>query len=591
MSKNVCGECKFYLVRGVCPKAEYKKRDLNVVACFPTDVACELFQQKYKKQNGEEPKMEDSLELLNKHIFKCPTDTEKVLIYIKGTYINAKPTIWKMLETKYGEQLKRNFVDESYAHLQRANTIDRQKINQFTNTIPIQNGLFNILTREVTPFDSEQVFTYKLGVTYNPEHQCQKWIDFVKQVVTKDDIPLLQEIMGYCLLPDMPYHKMFWLYGTGRNGKGVVIRTIEAIIGKENCSTLNLSEFTEGRRFSLQKLYGKFMNISSEPKISKYGIQTTVLKMVTGEDTIDAELKGKNTRLKFVNHSKLIVLGNHFPKVDDNSLGWWDRVVVLKFPNSFEGKNKIVQIERNWVPEELSGIFNWMLEGLYRIAENNGFSTSEFAEETKTEFMKVSDPFNAWIIENCILIPNAYLIRDEALTAYFDYCDEIGADRDSKRIFFEKMRQTPKIKDIQKKIHGKAERVFEGITLKNERYINQTGLMESQSRTSRTLESAVHHNSTENNNNIEQIKNSVNSATFATNNSMSIPEPKQILWSNETQKTLRNGLFSTWSKESYYGVMAKIGFDILTAERIFKKLEDEGHIFSIDFDKSEWRWV
>jgi len=283
-------------------------------------------------------------------------------------------------------------------------------------------------------------------------------------------------MMGYCLLPSMPLHKMFWLYGTGRNGKGVIVRTLEAILGADSCGNLNLSEFREGRRFALSQLYGKLINISSEPPISKYGLPTTVLKMVTGQDTIKAELKGKNERLSFTNVSKLFILGNHFPKVEDNSLGWWDRVIVLNFPNSFEGEKCVPDIEKNWIPEELSGVFNWMLEGLYRIRENNGFSASKSTEETKAEFMKVSDPFNAWIIERCEKIPSAYMLREDALNSYFEYCDDIGAERDSKRLFYEKMRQTPQVKDVgQKKIAGKPQRVFQGITLKVTEVTEVTG--------------------------------------------------------------------------------------------------------------------
>jgi hypothetical protein len=45
-----CGDCKFHLKRGVCPKAEYKSSEQNRIACLSTDPACELFQSKKKKQ-------------------------------------------------------------------------------------------------------------------------------------------------------------------------------------------------------------------------------------------------------------------------------------------------------------------------------------------------------------------------------------------------------------------------------------------------------------------------------------------------------------------------------------------------------------
>ena len=190
--------------------------------------------------------------------------------------------------------------------------------------------------------------------------------------------------------------------------------------------------------------------------------------MVTGQDRISAELKNSNKRIDFDNFAKLLVLGNHFPKVEDNSLGWWDRVETLKFPNSFEGNKTIPNIENRGIPEELSGIFNWMLEGLYRLYEKNDFSSSKSTEETKTEFMRISDPFNAWILENCKKIKHAYLTREEALTDCEKYCEEIGADILTKKAFYEKMRNEPQVTDIKKRIGTKIERVFEGITLKKD---------------------------------------------------------------------------------------------------------------------------
>ena len=423
---------------------------------------------KEDKRSPEEIATEKALSLLSGSYYKCTTDTKEILVYDNesGIYEPAEPFIHKLLEVFFGNSLKRYFVKEIEAHLQRRNYIDRSKINRYTNKIPIKNGLFNFETRETEPFDHKQVYTYSLNIEYDPEATCPKWKKFVKEIIEPDAIPLLQEIMGYCLLPSIPFHKIFWFYGIGRNGKGVVIRTLEAILGKDTCAHLNLSEFTEHRRFSLCQLYGKLINVSSEPQLSKYGLPTQILKMITGQDTINAELKGKNKRLDFLNFAKPLILGNRFPKVDDDSLGWWDRVIVLEFPNSFEGEKEIQDIEKRWIPEEISAIFNWMLEGLYRLYTNRQFSTSKSVEETKAEYMKQSNPFTAWLIENCIFLKNAYLTRDEALTDYENYCNELDLEKDTRRIFYEKLRRTPKVTESKKMVAGKTPRVFEGLTLK-----------------------------------------------------------------------------------------------------------------------------
>lgn len=426
-------------------------------------------QKKFRStEKGFKPSMGYALEVLNQKKYICPTDTKEVLLYEKPIYVDAEPFIHLILEREFGKYLTKNFVNEAYAHIQRSNPVIRKEINKFVNSIPLKNGMFNLSGQFLEEHENKNYLTFCYNAEYDRDANCPNWKKFLKQILPEKKSRLfLQEWFGYLLLPDMPLHKLFWFYGTGRNGKGVVIRTAEFILGKENCSSLNLSEFSEGRRFSLCQLYGKLLNVSSEPKLTKYGLQTNVLKMASGEDTIHAELKGKNSRLNFKNVAKITVLGNRFPKVNDNSEGWWERVEPLRFPNSFIGKKNIPHIEDNWIPQEINGILNWALEGLYCLRKNKVFTTSKDAKETKAEFMRVSDPFKAWILERCVKIPNAYIINDEALTAFHEYCDEIGADREEKRIFYKKMRTESRVKEKQKIISKKNKRVFVGITLNN----------------------------------------------------------------------------------------------------------------------------
>jgi P4 family phage/plasmid primase-like protien len=465
---RTCGDCKFHLKCGVCPKAEFKKREDNLTACLPSDPACELFQPKINPEN-EAPEMGEVLSILNdRFTVICPTDTKEILGFNEGHYVPFETRVHEVLEENYVENLKSYFVEETMKHLQRSNYIERKEINKFTNKIPVKNGLLNLLTRDLEKFTPNEFFTYKLNVEYDPSAECPEWLKFLNETLREEDISLLQEIMGYCLLPEMPFHKLFWFYGTGRNGKDRVIKTLEHILGEENTSHLNLGEFRESRRFSLCQLYGKFLNVSSEPE-SKYAISTNILKLISGENLIHAELKGKNNRLAFINKAKVIVVGNAFPKVEDSSTGFWERVEVLNFPFSFTGKDCIPNIERKWIPKETSGILNWMLEGLYRLKENGQFSTSKTIEETKAEFMRVSDPFRAWLNDYCVFLPEAYLTRKEAYNSYRDYTDgELGATPDSERTFYGKMRQTPKVRDTRIRIKGKRERVFQGITSKIE---------------------------------------------------------------------------------------------------------------------------
>lgn len=414
------------------------------------------------------PNMEYILDELNTQQYICPIDTEEVLIYQEPIFVPGKAIIFTQLEKEYEAAMGKNFASEVYAHLQRANFVERDIMNKFTNGLPFKNGMFNLKTKNLEKHSSANYLTFHYNGEYDNKADCPEFKKFVTQILPdiKDQL-LLQEIMGYCLYPDMPLHKLFWFHGKGRNGKGRIILTLEYILGKKNCSQLAISDFSESRRFALCKLCGKLLNVSSEPTVSEHGIQTNVLKMITGEDTIYAEIKGSNNRLQFTNIAKPIILGNKFPKTNDNTLGWWDRNECLKFPKEFIGKDKILNVEKKWLPHETNGIILWMLKGLYRLLEQGEFTKSKSALETKAEYMKVSDPFNAWLIEDIEFNPNTFIESKETHEMYKNYCFEIGADPVTRTQLYQLLRDTPRVTYIPKKLKGKTERVFLGITQKN----------------------------------------------------------------------------------------------------------------------------
>ena len=67
----------------------------------------------------------------------------------------------------------------------------------------------------------------------SPEGDCPTWLDFL-DTVTGGDVELqryLQRMAGYCLTGVTTEHALFFLYGTGANGKSVFANTLTAIIG------------------------------------------------------------------------------------------------------------------------------------------------------------------------------------------------------------------------------------------------------------------------------------------------------------------------------------------------------------------------
>jgi P4 family phage/plasmid primase-like protien len=320
----------------------------------------------------------------------------------------------------------------------------------FSRKIALENGLLDLENANIKlePFSPEEMPFHSLPTTYDKDAKCPSWEEFIKQVVNPDDIATLQEWSGYLLLPDYRFHKLLWVHGAGRNGKGVWQRTMEAILGEDNISSVGLEELDGSHRFALRQLYGSLFNPCSEPAINKI-LQTPLLKKATGQDTIDAEIKGKQKRLKFRNYAKITVIANRFPRVQDTTVAFKERRLFIKFPNEYLDSNgtQIPNLENVWLnnPQEKSGILNWMLDGLKRLLAQGHFTQSKTQQETEMEFQKASDSISAFLTEMGVFNRILVTTRSKAFDSYKNYCDVFGLFAESEKKFTVRLKETPKI--------------------------------------------------------------------------------------------------------------------------------------------------
>jgi len=345
-------------------------------------------------------------------------------------------------------------------------SVTYEEIENSKQLAACENGLLDVRRNILTDFTPNEFVTSKLTVSYKPDAKYPIWEKFIDQVCPEDK-DALQELAGYCLLRDYPIHIIFWLLGIGRNGKGVFTRTLEGMLGQENCSSIPLDQLDGKHRFALARLRRSLLNISSEPRTDKI-LQTELLKSVTGQDTIGGEHKGKQEEVRFRSSAKMVVVGNRYPKVTDNTVAFWGRLVLIDFPNQFVGKDQIQNLEKKWLddPEEKSGILNWMLEGLHRLLSNRGFTTSKTQTEQIIQFKRASDSIGAFQTEIGLIERHLVTTRAEAFGTYKQYCELIGVAAENDKVFTQRMKQLSNVKDTSKTIDGKKSRVWLGFGLK-----------------------------------------------------------------------------------------------------------------------------
>jgi putative DNA primase/helicase len=246
------------------------------------------------------------------------------------------------------------------------------RINQ-VKYLTLQNGLYDLDAGELIGHSRDIFTTNLLPYNYDPLATCPRFILFLKEIFedNQEKIDFVQEAVGYAFHKSLPTPAVFFLVGDGSNGKSVFINTIASLIGKDNTSNVSFNALSD-EKYVLE-LFQKMINISGETPQNKC-INTDTVKAATAGDWITGRELYKPP-MKFRPFAKHFLSMNKPPVIMDQSHGMWRRIWVLTFDKCFTDEEKDLQLEEKLV-NELSGIFNWALEGYQTLKERN-FALSE----------------------------------------------------------------------------------------------------------------------------------------------------------------------------------------------------------------------
>lgn len=275
------------------------------------------------------------------------------------------------------------------------------------------NGTYNMINKKFKEncWDRDIINTFIMPYEYNATAECKKFKQFLDDIFNGDKavISVIQEIFGYTFCyGQAPADKFFYLYSMGRSGKSVLTNILRKLHGDDRVSALSLENLEQ--RFQLATLVGKAVNITPEGNPNKL-FNTSILKALTGRDAVLIEEKYKSSYSATLN-IKLIIISNHLLNVNDDSFGFWQRILPIHFPNIYvplpiNGKRKKGTKYQNLNLEaeletELSGIFNWAMEGLSRLSDNGWvFTYSQAIKDFKNKLMFLNKPVEIFVSE-CI---------------------------------------------------------------------------------------------------------------------------------------------------------------------------------------------
>ncbi|MEK4733206.1 DNA primase family protein [Paenibacillus sp. FSL L8-0641] len=340
-------------------------------------------------------------DIIDRHM-KCFFDGTFLYRYDQGVYVNdGERHLEQLSVTLLDNEFRHSRIKEARYYIEAQSYIAGTQINLLDDYINVKNGLLNWKTGELREHKPDRRSTIQFPVLYDPTANDPVMLQFIESVLEQDTHATLFEMIGYFLIPTLEYEKIFLFKGTGSNGKSVLIKTIEAMIGKPNISKVKIQDLEGDRsRFKIAELYGKVLNCFTDIPADALN-STGNLKVLASGEGLNAEKKGKDP-FNFEPFCKLLFSANELPKSNDNSDGFFRRLTVFPFTRKFTDQQKDTKlIHKLTTPSALSTLLNYALEGLRRLEQQGGFSHSQTITDQVKTYQMESDTIMLFIDEEC----------------------------------------------------------------------------------------------------------------------------------------------------------------------------------------------
>lgn len=240
--------------------------------------------------------------------------------------------------------------------------------DQAAHLVTVGNGIFNLHTMELGPFDREKLLTRQMPVDYVEDAKAPQFEKFMEQLLPDPSLrEYVQRAMGYTLAGRVDHRAIFLLYGPPKTGKSQFLKLMELIFGSFGgtaaSDTLRVTQSTQSN--NLHGLKGKRFVSTSETSVDTRLDEELIKRLTGGDRIVSRDLYEKNQ--EWQPECTIFMATNDLPRlsVDDSAI--WTRVKPIPFFTQFsrDGQNKeIHNIAMKLFEEEASGILNWLLDGL-----------------------------------------------------------------------------------------------------------------------------------------------------------------------------------------------------------------------------------
>jgi len=281
-------------------------------------------------------------------------------------------------------------------------------------------GSVDLRTGELRPNRREDYCTKATAIA--PGGECPTWLRFLKRI-TDGDAELeafLQRMCGYTLTGSTREEALFFLYGTGANGKSKFLNAIAGVLGDyartAPCETFMATK-GEHHPTDLAGLQGARLVSAIETEEGRRWAESKITAL-TGRDKISARFMRQDF-FDFLPQFKLVVAGNHKPSLRSTNEAIRRRFNLVPFEVTIPVGERDVNLGDK-LQAEWPGILQWAIDGCMAW-QRVGLAAPACVKAATEAYMAAEDVFAQWLEERCVT-GNRNVCSGQSSKLYADYC-------------------------------------------------------------------------------------------------------------------------------------------------------------------------
>jgi putative DNA primase/helicase len=345
------------------------------------------------------------------------------------------------------DESKPSRLSEVNSLIRITNAVDQERMNnRAMELVNCLNGMLDWKSGSLIPHDPKYLCTFQIKSKFDPEAKSPRLDEFFETVFNADAIDLVEEFIGYLLLPTSQFQKCFIALGPGGNGKSTFLTILENFLGKASLSFESLHELSTSI-FSRANLLDSIGNFHHE--VSSQMLEgSSVFKSLVSGDTISAQFKHKNA-FTFTPFARLVFAANEFPTCRDSTDAYYQRLIFVEFKKVFRGTSEEIPNFAEKVcedPEFCAALFNRALTGLKRLMKNGKFSPCASSDKLlESHKLHNSSSLQMFVEEALDFGAHLSVIQSDLHPAYMDFCKEVKKEATGRNRFLEELKAYPGI--------------------------------------------------------------------------------------------------------------------------------------------------